>query len=89
MGSFPLLGLDRAAWDIENEYDLVALNARQAPDCFSRWFTNRVVPIYHEVIGEKFKVLLRRMHYGLMITMISVSYQQNSALVYTNMTNRP
>lgn len=56
MGSFPLLGLDRAAWNVDNESDLVALNTREAPDRFSRWFTDKVIPKYHEIVGEKFKV---------------------------------
>jgi hypothetical protein len=56
MGSFPLLGLDRAAWDVDHEEDLIALNARQAPDLFSRWFTDKAMPAYHNIIGEKFKV---------------------------------
>ena len=56
MGSFPLLGLDRLAWDGDHEADLVALNPRQAPDGFSRWFTDKAIPKYHEVIGEKLKV---------------------------------
>ncbi|KAF2195699.1 hypothetical protein K469DRAFT_649806 [Zopfia rhizophila CBS 207.26] len=55
MGSFPLLGLDRAAWDAENEGDLVALNARQAPDLFTRWFADKVIPKYHDIVGEKIK----------------------------------
>ena len=56
MGSFPLLGLDRLAWDGDHEADLVALIPRQAPDGFSRWFTDKAIPKYHEVIGEKLKV---------------------------------
>ena len=60
MGAFPLFGLDRKAWSRENEYDLVALMARKAPDPFSQWFTNTLMPIFHHVIGERFMVRTHR-----------------------------
>jgi hypothetical protein len=63
MGSFPLLGLDRAAWDVDHEEDLIALNARQAPDLFSRWFTDKAMPAYHDIIGEKFKVCVYLLYF--------------------------
>jgi hypothetical protein len=58
MGSFPLLGLDRDSWEPKNEADLIAIRPRAAPDIFSKWFTEGVVPFYHRVIGEKVKVLM-------------------------------
>jgi hypothetical protein len=57
MGSFPLLGIDKNAWDTKDENDLVAVKARAVPDVFSKWFTETLVPAYHRVVGEKFKVL--------------------------------
>jgi hypothetical protein len=56
MGAFPLLGLDRHAWNTQNESDLVALMPREGPDHFSRWFTDKFMPMFHYVFGEKFKV---------------------------------
>jgi len=56
MGSFPLFGLDRKAWNEENERDLVALMPRKPSDPFSEWFSHTLMPIFHHVIGEKFKV---------------------------------
>ncbi|KFY10220.1 hypothetical protein V491_07756, partial [Pseudogymnoascus sp. VKM F-3775] len=55
MGSFPLLGIDGNSWDVEYEDDLVAIKARTAPDMFSKWFTETLVPIYHHLLGERFK----------------------------------
>ncbi|KAL9073145.1 MAG: hypothetical protein Q9157_004858 [Trypethelium eluteriae] len=56
MGSFPLHGLDRSSWDPQYESDLIALKARSAPDRFTRWFTDSVIPKYHNLVGEKLKV---------------------------------
>jgi hypothetical protein len=64
MGSFPLLGLDRDAWDTKTEGDLVAIKPRQAPDVFSKWFTEYLVPRYHHIIGKKFKVILLYFSYA-------------------------
>ncbi|KAH8591691.1 hypothetical protein B0O99DRAFT_718993 [Bisporella sp. PMI_857] len=55
MGSFPLLGMDRDAWDMKTEDDLVAIKPRAAPDAFSRWFTEHLVPKYHHILGKKFQ----------------------------------
>ncbi|KAI9656058.1 MAG: hypothetical protein M1821_005119 [Bathelium mastoideum] len=55
MGSFPLLGLDRDAWGPDNEEDLIGLRTREAPDRFSRWFTDTLIPKFHEVFGKRFK----------------------------------
>ncbi|KAE8448984.1 hypothetical protein EG329_008572 [Mollisiaceae sp. DMI_Dod_QoI] len=55
MGSFPLLGMDRDAWDVKNDSDLIAIKPRAAPDMFSKWFTEYLVPRYHHVLGQKFK----------------------------------
>jgi hypothetical protein len=59
MGSFPLLGIDKDAWDTKDENDLVAIKARAVPDVFSKWFTETLVPAYHHVLGERFKVFRR------------------------------
>jgi len=56
MGAFPLLGLDRAAWDTVHDGDLVALSAKAVPDTFSRWFHYKLVPWFHSLVGERFKV---------------------------------
>ncbi|KAH8891451.1 hypothetical protein GQ53DRAFT_648698 [Thozetella sp. PMI_491] len=37
MGAFPLLGLDRSAWDVTNDKDLLAIRSRDVPDAFSQW----------------------------------------------------
>tara|TARA_R110002060_G_scaffold27132_4_gene36857 strand:- start:19 stop:519 length:501 start_codon:yes stop_codon:yes gene_type:complete len=60
MGAFPLLGLDRDAWDAKSESDLIAINPRATPDIFSKWFTESFIPRYHQVFGEKFRVCVRR-----------------------------
>ena len=60
MGAFPLLGLDRDAWDAKTESDLIAINPRATPDIFSKWFTESFIPRYHQVFGEKFRVCVRR-----------------------------
>ncbi|PVH77721.1 hypothetical protein DL98DRAFT_636938 [Cadophora sp. DSE1049] len=56
MGAFPLLGLDRDAWDIKTESDLIAIKPRATPDLFSKWFTESFVPRYHQVFGERFRL---------------------------------
>ncbi|KAH8899111.1 hypothetical protein GQ53DRAFT_817312 [Thozetella sp. PMI_491] len=56
MGCFPLLGLDKDAWNIEHEQDLVAMKARVAPDVLSKWFTEKFVPRYHHLVGRLYKV---------------------------------
>lgn len=56
MGAFPLLGIDKDSWDRENENDFVAIKARLGSDTFSNWFTEKLVPAYHHILGEKFKV---------------------------------
>ncbi|KAI1859736.1 hypothetical protein JX265_010185 [Neoarthrinium moseri] len=55
MGSFPLLGLDRKSWESQYENDLVGLVVRTAPDAFSAWFAERLVPALHHLIGESFQ----------------------------------
>lgn len=56
MGNFPLLGLDQECYIEKHDADLVALSSRPAPDIFSRWYTYCVVPWWHHLVGEKFKV---------------------------------
>lgn len=56
MGTFPLLGLDKDAWDKRNQDDLIAIKPRSTPDTLSRWLTEKLVPAYHHVLGKKFKV---------------------------------
>lgn len=56
MGSFPLLGLDRATWEPINEQDLVQLHPRKSTDIFSRWVIETLVPLFHQLIGKHFKV---------------------------------
>jgi len=58
MGSFPLLGTDKDAWDAKNDDDLIAIRPRVAPDMFSKWFTECLVPRYHHIVGKNFKVIL-------------------------------
>ncbi|KAH9217649.1 hypothetical protein DL95DRAFT_91028 [Leptodontidium sp. 2 PMI_412] len=55
MGSFPLLGMDRDAWDVKNEDDLIAINPRTTPDMFSKWFTEGLIPRYHHILGKRFR----------------------------------
>ncbi|PMD21120.1 hypothetical protein NA56DRAFT_626290 [Hyaloscypha hepaticicola] len=55
MGSFPLLGIDRDAWDAKTENDLIAIKPRSLPDLFSQWFTESLVPRYHHLFGKTFK----------------------------------
>lgn len=57
MGAFPLLGIDKDSWNCENENDFVAIKARPQSDAFSNWFTEKLVPAYHHILGEKFKVI--------------------------------
>jgi len=61
MGDFPLRGIDRHAWSETYESDLIALHRREAPDHFSRWFINIVVPYFHGIIGWRFKVRVQFM----------------------------
>ncbi|KAH6710951.1 hypothetical protein BKA61DRAFT_612737 [Leptodontidium sp. MPI-SDFR-AT-0119] len=55
MGSFPLLGIDRDAWDEKTESDLIAIKPRAVPDIFSKWFTESFIPRYHHIFGKKFR----------------------------------
>ncbi|ROV95952.1 hypothetical protein VMCG_07984 [Cytospora schulzeri] len=59
MGNFPLLGLDRKTWDPQYEKDLLAMRANPASDYFSDWVSDTVVPLFHRLIGEKFKAKSR------------------------------
>lgn len=70
MASFPLCGLDRNAWSEENESDLVALMPRMASDPFSEWFSYTLMPMFHHVIGEKFKVRTHRSPINLVLTLV-------------------
>ena len=54
-GNYPLLGLDKDAWGGSGD-DLVAMKARVAPDPFSSWVSNTVIPFYHNLLGDKLKV---------------------------------
>lgn len=56
LGSSPILGIDKIAWDSQYEDDLVGIKPRTTPDTFSHWFTEKAVPLYHHLMGEKFKV---------------------------------
>lgn len=58
MGSFPLLGIDRDAWDAKYGDDLIAIKPRSPPDLFSQWFTESLVPRYHHIFGKTLKVSL-------------------------------
>ncbi|KAH8590888.1 hypothetical protein B0O99DRAFT_675689 [Bisporella sp. PMI_857] len=55
MGNFPLLGLDRNAWEAENMDDLLAIRPRKHNDPVSRLVINRFVPWFHTVFGSRFK----------------------------------
>ncbi|CZT46429.1 uncharacterized protein RSE6_06855 [Rhynchosporium secalis] len=55
MGSFPLLGLDRDAWVVKTENDLIAIKPRETPDIFSRWFAESFFPRYHRVFGQRYR----------------------------------
>jgi hypothetical protein len=56
MGNFPMKGLDQECYTAKCDGDLVALNSRPAPDILSRWFTYRVIPQWHNLVGKKLKV---------------------------------
>jgi hypothetical protein len=58
MGAFPLLGMDRHAWNKEYEADLVAVRRREYTDSFSEWITDKLIPVFHHAVGSKFKVCL-------------------------------
>lgn len=57
MGDFALQGLDRNSYGPLHEVDLLAIKPRPAPDVFSRWFTDTVIPKWHSAMGWKFKVI--------------------------------
>ncbi|KAE8453800.1 hypothetical protein EG329_009312 [Mollisiaceae sp. DMI_Dod_QoI] len=54
MGNFPLVGLDRDAWSDKYDDDLIALQRRDSGDPLSKWFTDTLVPKFHQVIGHRF-----------------------------------
>lgn len=56
MGNFPLVGRDRNAWAEQTETDLVALCARSSDDIFSKWFTDKLIPWFHNLVWKRFKV---------------------------------
>jgi hypothetical protein len=56
MGSFPLLGLDRSSWAEEHENDIVSVMPRQYQDPLTSWFSEKFIPVFHHIIGNKFKV---------------------------------
>jgi hypothetical protein len=56
MGGFPLRGLDRDAWHPADETDLVAIKPRRSLDRLSRWFFDKVMPLYHDTIGYRITV---------------------------------
>lgn len=55
MGNFPLYGRDQNAWSLENDYDLLAIQRRASSDPFSNWLTNSFVPLFHSILGKRFK----------------------------------
>jgi hypothetical protein len=55
MGAHPLLGIDRKSWEDQNEGDLAALMPRRAPDRFSQWFIDSLVPRLHRVFYRSSK----------------------------------
>jgi hypothetical protein len=55
MGAFPLLGLDANSWEAEHEHDLMSLLSRKPRDAFSKWLSTSIVPLYHRVLGSKYK----------------------------------
>lgn len=75
MGNFPLRGIDRHAWSVTYESDLVALRPRETPDHFSRWFINTVVPLFHRALGWRLKVsiLFSCSSMGLLISQRPIS----------------
>jgi hypothetical protein len=64
MGNFPLIGRDRNSWGDEKEGDFIALCARHGEDIFSKWFTDKVIPWFHNIVGENFKVDLTQYQIG-------------------------
>lgn len=58
LGNARLLGPDRNSYSTDNEKDIITLNAKSAPDVFSRWFTDVFIPKWHKMVWERFKVLL-------------------------------
>ncbi|KAL2024950.1 hypothetical protein VTK56DRAFT_3649 [Thermocarpiscus australiensis] len=60
MGSIPIRGLDRAAWDDKD--DLVALHRRSTPDALSWFFRNLVFPLFHHLYGKRFKGSQQQQH---------------------------
>jgi hypothetical protein len=57
MGDFPLNGLDRGSWNPEHEKDLVTVKRRSSTDPLTRWLRETLIPAYHHVIGERYKVI--------------------------------
>jgi hypothetical protein len=55
MSSFPLYGPDRNSWDEEHKQDLMSLVSQSSGDPFSEWFTDKVMPAFHHLIGRRFK----------------------------------
>jgi hypothetical protein len=56
MGNCPLLGIDRKAWDVDHENDLIAIRRRETGDALSTWLINTVLPKFHELVGHRFTV---------------------------------
>lgn len=58
MGNFPLVGLDRNTWSSIYENDLMAVRTRPSSDYLSDWITHTIVPSFHRMVGEKYKVCI-------------------------------
>ena len=50
----PLIGPDATAWD--DKADLILFRRSEGRDLFSKWVSRKLVPLFHEVIGNRFKV---------------------------------
>lgn len=55
MGNFPLLGLDKHAWEDHNKADLITTRRRDSDDLMSRWVSESIIPWFHSKIGKRFK----------------------------------
>jgi hypothetical protein len=60
-GDFFLRGREASAWDTEKSSDLICLAARYSEkDHLTRWMGDKLIPLFHNRIGHRIKVVQRR-----------------------------
>ncbi|KAI0435712.1 hypothetical protein F4803DRAFT_567435 [Xylaria telfairii] len=56
MGNVYLLGVDSDVWENPDASELICLKPNKTDSLITRFFTNKLITLYHHIIGHHFKV---------------------------------